>query len=226
MLFSQVTKATSGPVSRYLNARMSIPVSKLLIETGISPHLVTVLFVMPPGLAGAWLISRPDEYLSFALAGVLWQLAAVLDRCDGEIARVQLSESKFGAWFDTLHRQFRLPVRLRRIPVRDSAGVRGQAPLSLPRPLRGGSPVGDSRGHVHLCAENRQRVPAEVPGRLFPGGSRQRKGVPVPPSRAFGLHCQAGFLLLRLPRLLPRRRLRPPLLVHRGVVSTCSRSGS
>ena len=106
MLFSQVTKATSGPVSRHLNARLSIPVSKLLIETGISPHLVTVLFVMPPGLAGAWLISRPDEYLWFALAGVLWQLAAVLDRCDGEIARVQLSESKFGAWFDTLTDNF------------------------------------------------------------------------------------------------------------------------
>ena len=106
MLFSQVTKATSGPVSRHLNARMSIPVSKLLIETGISPHLVTVLFVMPPGLGGAWLISRPDEYLFFALAGVLWQLAAVLDRCDGEIARVQLSESKFGAWFDTLTDNF------------------------------------------------------------------------------------------------------------------------
>ncbi len=106
MLFSQVTKATSGPVSRHLNARMSIPVSKLLIETGISPHLVTVLFVMPPGLVGAWLISRPDEYLFFALAGVLWQLAAVLDRCDGEIARVQLSESKFGAWFDTLTDNF------------------------------------------------------------------------------------------------------------------------
>ena len=106
MLFSQVTKATSGPVSRHLNARLSIPVSKLLIETGISPHLVTVLFVMPPGLAGAWLMSRPDEYLAFALAGVLWQLAAVLDRCDGEIARVQLSESKFGAWFDTLTDNF------------------------------------------------------------------------------------------------------------------------
>ena len=106
MLFSQVTKATSGPVSRHLNARMSIPVSKLLIQTGISPHLVTVLFVMPPGLAGAWLISRPDEYPGFALAGVLWQLAAVLDRCDGEIARVQLSESKFGAWFDTLTDNF------------------------------------------------------------------------------------------------------------------------
>ena len=106
MLFSHVTKSTSGPVSRHINARLSIPTSKLLIETGISPHLVTVLFVMPTGLMGAYLISRPDNYLCFALAGLFWQLAAVFDRCDGEIARVQLSESKFGAWFDTLTDNF------------------------------------------------------------------------------------------------------------------------
>ena len=102
MLFSQVTKSTSGFVSRHLNARISIPISKALIETGISPHLVTSLLVMPAGLASAYLVTRPDQYAWLAWSGVLWQLAAILDRCDGEIARVKLSESKFGAWFDTL----------------------------------------------------------------------------------------------------------------------------
>lgn len=102
MLFGQVTKATSGFISRHLNARISIPISKVLIETGISPHLVTSLLVMPSGLATAYLVTRPDQYAWLAAAGVLWQLAAILDRCDGEIARVTLSESKFGAWFDTL----------------------------------------------------------------------------------------------------------------------------
>ncbi|MBM3277351.1 MAG: CDP-alcohol phosphatidyltransferase family protein [Candidatus Handelsmanbacteria bacterium] len=102
MLFSQVTKSTSGFISRHLNARISIPISKVLIETGISPHLVTSLLVMPAGLAAAYLVTRPDQYAWLAAAGVLWQLAAILDRCDGEIARVTLSESKFGAWFDTL----------------------------------------------------------------------------------------------------------------------------
>jgi phosphatidylglycerophosphate synthase len=102
MLFSQVTKSTSGFVSRHLNARISIPISKLLIGTGISPHLVTSLLVMPAGLASAYLVTRPDQYAWLAWSGVLWQLAAILDRCDGEIARVKLCESKFGAWFDTL----------------------------------------------------------------------------------------------------------------------------
>jgi len=102
MLFGQVTKKTSGPVSRHINARMSIPISKVLIETGISPHMVTVLFVLTTGLTTAWLMARPEPYWRLALAGVFWQMAAVLDRCDGEIARVKLCESKFGAWFDTI----------------------------------------------------------------------------------------------------------------------------
>ena len=102
MLFGQVTKKTSGPVSRHINARLSIPISKLLIETGISPHMVTILFVLTTGLATAVLIAHPEPYWRLALAGFCWQMAAVLDRCDGEIARVKLCESKFGAWFDTV----------------------------------------------------------------------------------------------------------------------------
>ena len=102
MLFSQVTKSTSGPISRHLNARLSIPISKALIETGISPHMVTVLFVMSTGLTAAFLMSHPLPYWRLALAGFLWHMAAVLDRCDGEIARVKLCESPFGAWFDTV----------------------------------------------------------------------------------------------------------------------------
>jgi phosphatidylglycerophosphate synthase len=102
MLFSQVTKATSGPVSRHLNARLSIPTSKVLVETGLSPHMVTVLFVLTTGLTAVYLLSTPLDYARLALAGFLWHMAAVFDRCDGEIARVKLCESKFGAWFDTV----------------------------------------------------------------------------------------------------------------------------
>ncbi len=102
MLFSQVTKSTSGFVSRHINARVSIPTSKLLIETGISPHATTILLVLTTGLASAYLVTRPDEYIMLALAGILWQFAAIFDRCDGEIARVKLCESNFGAWFDTI----------------------------------------------------------------------------------------------------------------------------
>ncbi len=102
MLFGQVTKKTSGFVSRHINARISIPTSKILVETGLSPHAITVLLVLTTGLGAAYLVSRADSYATLTLAGLLWQFAAIFDRCDGEVARVKLCESKFGAWFDTV----------------------------------------------------------------------------------------------------------------------------
>ncbi len=102
MLFSQVTKTTSGFVSRHINARLSIPTSKLLVETGLSPHAITVLLVLTTGLYSAYLVSMAQQYSTLLIGGILWQLAAVFDRCDGEVARVKLCESKFGAWFDTV----------------------------------------------------------------------------------------------------------------------------
>ena len=102
MLFEQVSKATSGTVARLLNVRISVPISKLIVDTGISPNMVTFFMVLCPGLFAAYLATQPDDYLRLAVAGVLWQLASILDGCDGEIARVKLAETKFGAWFDTV----------------------------------------------------------------------------------------------------------------------------
>ena len=106
MLFSQVTKTTSGFVSRHINARLSIPTSKLLVETGLSPHAITVLLVLTTGLYSAYLVSIARDYSTLLIGGILWQLAAVFDRCDGEVARGKLCESKFGAWVDTVTDNF------------------------------------------------------------------------------------------------------------------------
>ena len=102
MLFDQVSKSTSGTVARYLNVKISVPFSKLIVDTGISPNMVTFFLVLCPGLLGAYIITQPDNYLRLFVAGLLWQLASILDGCDGEVARVKLAESKFGAWFDTV----------------------------------------------------------------------------------------------------------------------------
>jgi len=106
MLFDQVSKSTSGTVARLINVRISVPFSKVIVDTGISPNMVTFFLVLCPGLLGAYLVTRPDDYLRIVLAGGLWQLASILDGCDGEIARVKLGETKFGAWFDTVTDNF------------------------------------------------------------------------------------------------------------------------
>lgn len=102
MLFDQVSKSTSGTVARLLNVKISVPFSRFIIDTGISPNMVTFFLVLCPGLLGAYIVTQPDDYARLFVAGLLWQLASVLDGCDGEIARVKLAETKLGAWFDTV----------------------------------------------------------------------------------------------------------------------------
>jgi hypothetical protein len=72
MLFDQVSKATSGTVAHLLNVRISVPISKLIVDTGISPNMVTFFMVLCPGLFAAYLATQPDDYLRLAVAGVLW----------------------------------------------------------------------------------------------------------------------------------------------------------
>ena len=100
-LFDQVSKSTTGFIARLLNVRISVPISKVLIDTGISPNLVTLFMVLLPGLAATYIVTTP-EYRYFVIAGLVWQLASILDGCDGEIARVKLAETRLGAWFDTV----------------------------------------------------------------------------------------------------------------------------
>jgi hypothetical protein len=78
--------------------RLSRPLSRLAVRLGIAPNLITVLS-LAVGLAAAWCVwqARP----AWALAGVaLYALAVVLDHADGEVARLALSESTFGARLD------------------------------------------------------------------------------------------------------------------------------
>lgn len=99
LIFSTVTKKTSGPVSRYLNRHMSRPITTMLLGLGLSPNLSTSLTVLTAFAACFFLLL--DGYLNLVLAGFFWHMAAVVDRCDGEVARVRHYETKWGGWLDT-----------------------------------------------------------------------------------------------------------------------------
>lgn len=102
LLFTTVTKPTSGFVSKHINAKFSIPVTKILSEFKISPNFITVI-TFSIGLLSAWCMANANlGYFYVVMGGILWQLAAISDRADGEIARVKMSDSKFGGWFDTV----------------------------------------------------------------------------------------------------------------------------
>ncbi len=107
LLFHSLRKPQDGLVARTFNRPLSLPVSRLLARTHLTPNQLTVLnagfavasalvlFLGPPVLGwGLW--------ISGALGGLLMQACSVYDGCDGEIARVKFQYSHLGDWLDTI----------------------------------------------------------------------------------------------------------------------------
>ena len=100
MLFDACRKPVDGVVSRHFNRHLSLFLSRLLVDTPITPNMMTIVtFVV--ALLAAWLVLDPS-YVTTAVAGVLMQLNSILDGCDGELARVRYQGSKVGQWLDTV----------------------------------------------------------------------------------------------------------------------------
>jgi len=92
-------KPTDGPIARYLNRRISLPISRAIVRSGlpISPDLMS-LFSFSIGIVAALLFA-----IGLPLGGgVLAQLSSILDGCDGEIARLTRRQSTRGAILDAI----------------------------------------------------------------------------------------------------------------------------
>ncbi len=100
MLCRTLIKPTDGVVSRYLNRPLSIRISKRLVETGLTPNVISLLSFLVC-LASALLLSA-GSHLGALFGGVLVQLSSILDGCDGEVARLKFRRSEYGAWFDAV----------------------------------------------------------------------------------------------------------------------------
>ena len=99
-LLDSLIKPTDGAVSKYINRKISIPISKILVNTRISPNAVSILSFLI-SLTSAFLFSF-GQWLYIALAGLLAQFSSIIDGCDGEIARLKFQESRYGAWMDSV----------------------------------------------------------------------------------------------------------------------------
>ena len=99
-LFRALGKKQDGWVSRTLNRPISTVISRLLVETSVTPNLISVgVFFLRLGACA--LIAWGGPYLHPLIGFTLLQLASILDGCDGELARVRYQSSVFGARLDT-----------------------------------------------------------------------------------------------------------------------------
>ncbi len=109
-LLKMLVKDTDGWVSKNINRFFSTRVSLFLTKFNTDPNIVTT-FVFLITLWGAWMVAS-GEYLWIAIGGLIFQIASILDGCDGELARLTYKGSRFGAWFDTITDNIRYIVFL------------------------------------------------------------------------------------------------------------------
>jgi len=89
-----------GYVSRFINRPLSRWITRLLVKTPITPNAITT-FSFLAAVIGAYCFSM-GQYAWSVLAGVLVQMASIVDGCDGEIARLKFRANAFGGWLDTV----------------------------------------------------------------------------------------------------------------------------
>ena len=97
-LLKGLIKENEGFMSKHLERKISLSISRFLIRLPVSPNGMTLLSAAV-GLAGAVFFIFPKKWYHIVGALLFWA-HSVLDGCDGEIARLKFLESKFGGLLD------------------------------------------------------------------------------------------------------------------------------
>ncbi|MEE2757969.1 MAG: NTP transferase domain-containing protein [Myxococcota bacterium] len=103
LLFASLTKPIDGIVSKNINRRFSKLVTRMLMNTAVTPnHMTTVGLLVGLAASVVTAMTTASSLWLLALGGVLYQLSSMLDGCDGEIARLKFKHSDSGEWYDTV----------------------------------------------------------------------------------------------------------------------------
>src|SRR6059036_2495444 len=95
---SQARADLDGFVDRYFNRKVSTLLTRLFLRIGLSPNAITVLSLFI-GLMAAGSFAL-GGYLVGIVGSLLFQLSAIVDCCDGEVARLTNRQSRFGEQLD------------------------------------------------------------------------------------------------------------------------------
>ena len=97
-LLQTCRRAYDGLGDRFVIRHFSLPLSGVFCRIGVTPNQITWSNVLVGLVACAF--AAVGTRLGFVLAGGLMFFQAVLDSCDGEVARLRYLSSKFGMWLD------------------------------------------------------------------------------------------------------------------------------
>jgi len=112
LIFRYVGKTATGWLARVVNSKISLPTSKLLVKTPLTPNMISVMINIIGAMCGIfYAIGHP------VIGALCMQAATILDRCDGEVARVKLMETKKGQWVDTISDQVTVLSFILGVPI-------------------------------------------------------------------------------------------------------------
>jgi len=97
-LWATMTSASDGMVDRHFNRPCGRPLSKWLIHTPVTPNLISLASILI-GLIAAWMFALPSA-TAWVMGAALFQLSAIVDCVDGDVARIVFKESPLGKWLD------------------------------------------------------------------------------------------------------------------------------
>jgi phosphatidylglycerophosphate synthase len=100
LLYRILIKPQDNAITRYLYRPVSMPLTKALVWTPITPNQISWVVAALVAL-GCWLTAHAANELAL-LGTIVVLVASYVDCCDGEVARVKLLSSRFGAWMDTI----------------------------------------------------------------------------------------------------------------------------
>jgi len=97
-LWASLSSANDGLVDRCFNRPVGRVISKVLVHTDVSPNSVSIAAILI-GLLSAWCFSAGAYWAALAGA-LLFQVSAIIDCVDGDLARIAFKESALGKWLD------------------------------------------------------------------------------------------------------------------------------
>ena len=97
-LLDGLIKDSEGFMSRHVERKISLAISRRLAATSVTPNAMTLISVAL-GLIGATFFLRASAR-SETIGALLFLLHSILDGCDGELARLKLQESRWGGVLD------------------------------------------------------------------------------------------------------------------------------
>ena len=90
-----------GPVARHINKRISLPISLILSKLWISPNTITAVNIIIGVFSGVF-VADGNRYEHILFGAILFQIASIVDGCDGEVAKLTFRCTKFGQYADTI----------------------------------------------------------------------------------------------------------------------------